>query len=194
MLVGDTFVKQSQTFFTLNPVSYIFVQWQLWDRAQYICAKISLSGVAPSVMTTCVEQKGCRLSKPDDVKPKFSAFVIIIITVIVNYIVHNWFKVWRNNICLSKASIYFDKDKYLIVQSFNLFLSKESPYIFLSKGLKHFFPKQQYIFVKSIKYYVQIDNVLFSKVSIYFSPKYQYISSIVSIYFVQSINVFCSKV
>ena len=73
MLVGDTFVKQSQTFFTLNPVSYIFVQWQLWDRAQYICAKISLSGVAPSVMTTCVEQKGCRLSKPDDVKPKFSA-------------------------------------------------------------------------------------------------------------------------
>ena len=57
MLVGDTFVKQSQTFFTLNPVSYIFVHWQLWDRAQYICAKISLSGVAPSVMTTCVEQK-----------------------------------------------------------------------------------------------------------------------------------------
>ena len=120
--------------------------------------------------------------------------------------------------CLSKASIYFDKDKYLIVQSFNLFLSKESPYIFLSKGLKHFFPKQQYIFVKSIKYYVQIDNVLFSKVSIYFSPKYQYIFRLsyqyilskVSMYFapkykyifrltyhytfVQRINIFFSKV
>ena len=116
---------------------------------------------------------------------------------------------WRNNICLSKASIYFDKDKYLIVQSFNLFLSKESPYIFLSKGLKHFFPKKNNIFfVKSIKYYVQIDNVLFSKVSMYFSPKYQYISSIVNIfcpkyqfmflqsiniYFVYRINVFLSK-
>ena len=112
-------------------------------------------------------------------------------------------------VCLSKASIYFDKDKYLIVQSFNLFLSKESPYIFLSKGLKHFFPKASIYFCQKHQIlcpnwkctFLHSINVFSSKVSIYFvyrinifCPKYQCIFlQSMDIYFVYCINIFLSK-